>query len=68
MNERRDYATNHAYGDRCHLHLPHAPEPLFQHVSTTFPLGWTAVFGDNGIGESTLMSIVRGELCPDSGP
>ncbi|KFI85773.1 ATP-binding protein of ABC transporter system [Bifidobacterium reuteri DSM 23975] len=46
---------------------PHAPEPLFQHVGTTFPLGWTAVLGDNGIGKSTLMSIVRGELCPDSG-
>ena len=46
---------------------PHAPEPLFQHVGTTFPLGWTAVLGDNGIGKSTLMSIVRGELNPDSG-
>ena len=46
---------------------PHAPEPLFQHVCTTFPLGWAAVFGDNGIGKSTLMSIMRDELCPDSG-
>ncbi|NMM98365.1 ABC transporter ATP-binding protein [Bifidobacterium sp. DSM 109959] len=46
---------------------PDAPEPLFENVDVAFPVGWTAVVGDNGIGKSTLMAIARGNLRPDAG-
>ncbi|MCH4208622.1 ATP-binding cassette domain-containing protein [Bifidobacterium sp.] len=46
---------------------PSSPTPLFEHVSATFPPGWTAVLGDNGIGKTTLMQIVLGRLEPDKG-
>ncbi|PLS25983.1 ATP-binding cassette domain-containing protein [Bifidobacterium parmae] len=46
---------------------PDAPEPLFSGVDASFPRGWTAVVGDNGIGKSTLMAIARGALVPDEG-
>ncbi|MBT1171607.1 ATP-binding cassette domain-containing protein [Bifidobacterium sp. SO4] len=46
---------------------PDAPEPLFERVDAAFPIGWTAVLGDNGIGKSTLMAIARGRLRPDAG-
>ncbi|PJM79543.1 ABC transporter ATP-binding protein [Bifidobacterium scaligerum] len=46
---------------------PHAPEPLFENVDVAFPVGWTAVLGDNGIGKSTLMAIARGNALPDAG-
>ncbi|PLS25537.1 ABC-F family ATP-binding cassette domain-containing protein [Bifidobacterium imperatoris] len=46
---------------------PTAGSPLFAQVNCTFPQGWTAVLGDNGIGKSTLMAIARGKLRPDSG-
>ncbi|WP_225431579.1 ATP-binding cassette domain-containing protein [Bifidobacterium platyrrhinorum] len=46
---------------------PDAPEPLFSGVDVSFPHGWTAVVGDNGIGKSTLMAIARGALAPDQG-
>ncbi|MBW3087387.1 ABC-F family ATP-binding cassette domain-containing protein [Bifidobacterium sp. 82T24] len=46
---------------------PDAPEPLFDDVSASFPAGWTAVIGDNGIGKTTLMSVVRGAVIPDAG-
>lgn len=41
--------------------------PLFADLSVTFPSGWTALAGVNGVGKSTLLSIARGELLPDSG-
>ncbi|WP_162178995.1 hypothetical protein [Bifidobacterium stellenboschense] len=47
---------------------PDAPEPLFDNVDVSFPRGWTAVVGDNGIGKSTLMAIARGVLIPDKAP
>ena len=46
---------------------PNAPESLFDGVSASFPRGWSAVLGDNGIGKSTLMGLVRGSLHPDKG-
>ncbi|MBW3080608.1 ATP-binding cassette domain-containing protein [Bifidobacterium saguinibicoloris] len=46
---------------------PDAPKPLFAGISASFPHGWSAVLGDNGIGKSTLMAIVRGALRPDGG-
>ena len=46
---------------------PGAPDPLFQDISVSFPRGWTAVLGDNGIGKSTLAAIAVGRLAPDSG-
>ncbi|OZG62339.1 ABC transporter ATP-binding protein [Bifidobacterium lemurum] len=44
-----------------------APEPLFDDVSATFPRGWSAILGDNGIGKSTLANIAVGRLTPDQG-
>ncbi|MBT1172999.1 ABC-F family ATP-binding cassette domain-containing protein [Bifidobacterium sp. MA2] len=46
---------------------PDAPEPLFADIDVSFPRGWSAVLGDNGIGKSTLMAIARGTLLPDGG-
>lgn len=44
-----------------------APEPLFEDVNATFPRGWSAILGDNGIGKSTLANIAAGRLAPDQG-
>lgn len=46
---------------------PSEPDPLFENVSASFPRGWTAVLGDNGIGKTTLMSIATGALAPTRG-
>ncbi|KAA8819715.1 ABC transporter ATP-binding protein [Bifidobacterium rousetti] len=46
---------------------PDAPEPLFDGVGASFPIGWSAVLGDNGIGKSTLMAIIRGVVRPNRG-
>lgn len=46
---------------------PGAARPVFTDVSVSFPRGWTAVLGDNGIGKTTLMRIVTGDLPPSSG-
>lgn len=46
---------------------PDTAEPLFEDASATFSPGWTAVLGDNGIGKTTLIRIVLGELTPDAG-
>lgn len=46
---------------------PGASEPLFADVSASFPRGWTAVLGDNGIGKSTLARLAVGLLRPDRG-
>lgn len=46
---------------------PNAPEPLFEHLSVTFALGWTAVLGDNGIGKTTLARLACGHLASASG-
>lgn len=46
---------------------PGASEPLFSDVSASFPRGWTAILGDNGIGKSTLARLAIGLLTPDRG-
>lgn len=46
---------------------PGAPTPLFEHVNVTFAHGWSAVLGDNGIGKTTLLHILSGDIRPDSG-
>ena len=45
---------------------PQAAAPLFSDATFTLSKGWTAVLGDNGIGKTTLMRIVTGDLRPDS--
>lgn len=46
---------------------PGASEPLFEDLSATFPIGWSAIIGDNGIGKTTLARLATGALRPDSG-
>ncbi|RSX53160.1 ABC transporter [Bifidobacterium goeldii] len=46
---------------------PNTPEPLFENIDATFPTGWTAILGDNGIGKTTLTAIIRGSWKPDTG-
>ncbi|OUP11147.1 ATP-binding cassette domain-containing protein [Collinsella sp. An2] len=46
---------------------PSAIEPILSNVSITFPVGWTALLGDNGCGKTTLVRIACGQLEPDSG-
>ena len=46
---------------------PGAPSPVFHGLDAVFTPGWTAVLGDNGIGKSTLMRMLTGELTPQSG-
>ncbi|MFT9397588.1 MAG: ATP-binding cassette domain-containing protein [Bifidobacterium psychraerophilum] len=40
---------------------------LFENVNATFPQGWTAVLGDNGIGKTTLIRVVMGDVLPYRG-
>ncbi|MFT8703805.1 ATP-binding cassette domain-containing protein [Bifidobacterium aquikefiricola] len=46
---------------------PDSSEYLFSDISVTFPLGWTALIGDNGMGKTTLMHIATGQLKPSEG-
>lgn len=46
---------------------PTSTRALFCDVSVSFPPGWTAVMGDNGIGKTTLLRIALGRLNPDHG-
>lgn len=46
---------------------PGAAQPILRDVTVAFSPGWTAVMGDNGIGKSTLMDVLRGKLRPDAG-
>lgn len=40
---------------------------LFENAYATFPQGWTAVLGDNGIGKTTLIRVIMGELAASRG-
>ena len=40
---------------------------LFSGLSLTFYDGWTVIAGPNGVGKSTLASLVSGSIVPDSG-
>ena len=46
---------------------PDAVEPLFSHVTITFPQGWSGLLGDNGCGKTTLARIAVGQLIPQTG-
>lgn len=39
-----------------------ATEPLFTDINATFAPGWTAIIGDNGIGKTTLVKLICGQL------
>ena len=40
---------------------------LFSSLSLSFHAGWTVIAGPNGVGKSTLASIIAGIIAPDSG-
>jgi ATPase subunit of ABC transporter with duplicated ATPase domains len=42
-------------------------EPVFTDLDATFPTGTTGLVGRNGVGKSTLLRILAGELSPTSG-
>ena len=46
---------------------PAAREAVLNNVTITFPVGWTALLGDNGCGKTTLAKIACGLLAPDAG-
>lgn len=46
---------------------PQAAEPLLNQLSVFFPQGFTGVVGVNGVGKSTLLRLLCGELVPESG-
>lgn len=46
---------------------PAAREAVLDNVTITFPVGWTALLGDNGCGKTTLAKIACGLLTPDVG-
>ena len=46
---------------------PQSAAPLFSDITFTLSKGWTAVLGDNGIGKTTLMRVVTGDLHPSAG-
>lgn len=46
---------------------PSAREAVLDNVTITFPVGWTALLGDNGCGKTTLAKIACGLVAPDAG-
>jgi len=46
---------------------PHAPAPVFEELTLTFPQGWSCIVGANGSGKTTLMKLIAGVLRPQSG-
>jgi ATPase subunit of ABC transporter with duplicated ATPase domains len=46
---------------------PGTSADLFTDLSASFPRGWTALLGDNGLGKSTLAQLMIGRLHPTPG-
>lgn len=44
-----------------------AAAPLFDHLTLSFPAGWTGIVGPNGIGKSTLLALATAQLEPTTG-
>jgi ATPase subunit of ABC transporter with duplicated ATPase domains len=42
-------------------------EPLFADVSAHFPVGFTGIIGANGVGKTTLLRVLIGQLTPQTG-
>lgn len=42
-------------------------QPVFTELDLVLPPGRTGIIGDNGVGKSTLLRLVAGELTPSSG-
>ncbi len=42
-------------------------DPLFEHVSVSFPTGWSGIVGANGAGKTTLLRLACGELAANRG-
>ncbi|MDN6523105.1 MAG: ATP-binding cassette domain-containing protein, partial [Bifidobacterium crudilactis] len=49
------------------VHQTGTSNALFENANMTFSQGWTAILGDNGIGKTTLVRVIMGELQPFSG-
>lgn len=46
---------------------PSATMPIINNLTISFPVGWTALLGDNGCGKTTMSKIACGLLAPDAG-
>ncbi|MCG8477994.1 MAG: ATP-binding cassette domain-containing protein [Spirochaetales bacterium] len=46
---------------------PDSPQELFSNVDFHLTPGWTGMVGTNGVGKSTLLRLIAGELSPQSG-
>lgn len=50
------------------FHYDQPYEPVFEHLTLAIDTSWrTAVIGRNGMGKSTLLALIRGDLAPTGG-
>lgn len=57
----------HLFTSRLFFEYDSAVEPLFDGLSSTFPVGFTGIAGPNGCGKSTLLKLLTGHLRPGGG-